>query len=534
MISVSADKRFDALACKKLPTLLARALRTSLHVHDLPNLDELLGEGVGGRVYKARWRLKSVAAKVLKNGKNTNSFDGENTHRFNEFVKEAAINAYLGIHAAVIPFFGPATNPPTILMQVVEGCSLEDALVHQNRWALPTNENFVILIRLCIGAADGLVHLHGHRIIHRDVSARNFIVNADGSHVYICDYGLSELLPEYADYGTTPPCGATRWMSPESFTGLYHRPGDVFAFGVFLWEVFTRMHPFLGVPRLCDVQELILRGARPPLVDGWPEELKELITRCVDSDPDKRPSMLQAMSKLVHLHGFVERRGLVLPVPLRDCNVTRVTFPPPPSVFVPLCVGPPKAPLWGGTPFRRFMGDVEPNGGLYDVMNVHSLRGDGQESDLDISPFSHVLGGVSKLSAAMPVLLTTAPSLREKNPKGDLLLEYLAASDPAPPGPKGGVKARKEGTVFVGKDAKTVSRLASFDEVCVAHGCTARVSEVRVTLDGMTHAHPPHTNQARVGVPVASASCSVWSVFFCVGTVLLLTVSFLFCIDIIF
>lgn len=45
-------------------------------------------------------------------------------------------------------------------------------------------------LRAAVEIADGLLHLHAHHVVHRDVSARNILVDAAGGHI-VSDLGLS-------------------------------------------------------------------------------------------------------------------------------------------------------------------------------------------------------------------------------------------------------------------------------------------------------------------------------------------------------
>jgi serine/threonine protein kinase len=45
-------------------------------------------------------------------------------------------------------------------------------------------------LRAAIEIAEGLMHMHAHHIVHRDVSARNILVSKEGKHV-VSDLGLS-------------------------------------------------------------------------------------------------------------------------------------------------------------------------------------------------------------------------------------------------------------------------------------------------------------------------------------------------------
>ena len=97
-----------------------------------------------------------------------------------------------------------------------------------------------------------LQHIHSCGIVHRDVSARNILVDSDGSMV-LADLGLAVQMPA----ASTAPAGAAeastaavlvaedsqtavpvRWTSPEALArSQYSSRSDVWSLGVAVWEM---------------------------------------------------------------------------------------------------------------------------------------------------------------------------------------------------------------------------------------------------------------------------------------------------------
>jgi len=75
-----------------------------------------------------------------------------------------------------------------------------------------------ILVRMVLEAAQGLKHLHSEGVIHRDVAARNVLVDAD-LHVRVADFGFARLkLAGRSQKGvyTTSNVGPIKWSAPEA------------------------------------------------------------------------------------------------------------------------------------------------------------------------------------------------------------------------------------------------------------------------------------------------------------------------------
>lgn len=78
------------------------------------------------------------------------------------------------------------------------------------------------------------------RQIHRDVAARNVLVNVDFT-AKISDFGLSRSADAteglYAQSKTKKRRLAVKWMAPETFVDrLFTEKSDVFSYGITMWE----------------------------------------------------------------------------------------------------------------------------------------------------------------------------------------------------------------------------------------------------------------------------------------------------------
>jgi TolB-like protein/Flp pilus assembly protein TadD len=136
-------------------------------------------------------------------------------------------------------------------MELVDGESLKDIL---SRGALPTNRMLDVAKQL----ADGLEEAHGVGILHRDLKPANVMVD-DKGRVKILDFGLAVITgrerspTEAADAFLTrsrtqwSTGGTVPYMPPEQLRGeTTDVRGDVFSFGVLLYECLSGRYPFPG------------------------------------------------------------------------------------------------------------------------------------------------------------------------------------------------------------------------------------------------------------------------------------------------
>src|SRR3989338_116357 len=88
--------------------------------------------------------------------------------------------------------------------------------------------------------ASALAFLHSLRIVHRDVAARNILLESD-EKAKLSDLGLSRILEsDGQERGTQSFVGPIRWMAPECIrNSQYSSASDAYAFGVLMWEVWS-------------------------------------------------------------------------------------------------------------------------------------------------------------------------------------------------------------------------------------------------------------------------------------------------------
>jgi hypothetical protein len=95
-----------------------------------------------------------------------------------------------------------------------------------------------------------LKHLHSEGVIHRDVAARNVLVDAH-LHVRVADFGFARLKEAGRSGGaggyTASDVGPVKWSAPEAIRRRrYSEASDVFSFGVLLYEMVAQGAPWRG------------------------------------------------------------------------------------------------------------------------------------------------------------------------------------------------------------------------------------------------------------------------------------------------
>ena len=109
--------------------------------------------------------------------------------------------------------------------------------------------------------------------------------------------------------------GTVKWMAPEVLSDApYTDRADIYSFSLIIWELLMEK-PFFEEYKFNSQIEIqvVNHGIRPPLSPlRVSPELRNLITRCWDSDPKNRPSS----SKIVNILNDMDVNALQVISPI--------------------------------------------------------------------------------------------------------------------------------------------------------------------------------------------------------------------------
>uniref|UniRef100_A0A8C8D8F8 Protein kinase domain-containing protein n=1 Tax=Oncorhynchus tshawytscha TaxID=74940 RepID=A0A8C8D8F8_ONCTS len=169
----------------------------------------------------------------------------------------------------------------------------------------------------------GIEYLHYQKIIHRDIKPSNLLLG-DNGHVKIADFGVSNQF-EGSDALLSSSAGTPAFMAPEmmtdheqSFTG---KALDVWAMGVTLYCFVYGKCPFIDEYIIGLHNKIRNRPVEFPNMPEVCKELKELIIRMLDKNPDSRITIPE-----IKEHPWVTEDGTdLLPLEEEHCTVVEVT-----------------------------------------------------------------------------------------------------------------------------------------------------------------------------------------------------------------
>ena len=209
----------------------------------------LLGEGAFGEVYEAEnpFLQRRAAVKVLHAGMGN---DPELVRRFlNEARAASAIR-----HPGIIEVFDAGVTSggePYILMEFLEGDSLQKRLLRDNRLDVRQIQEILRQVGAALSAA------HGLGIVHRDLKPENIFLTPDatssfGFRVKVLDFGIAKI--KHRDEAGTIKTqagmlmGSPTYMSPEQCrdsADVDHR-SDIYALGIIAYEMLAGVPPFVS------------------------------------------------------------------------------------------------------------------------------------------------------------------------------------------------------------------------------------------------------------------------------------------------
>lgn len=254
-------------------------------------LDQVIGEGGMGRVYRAHHKIigKSVAIKIL------HAELARDKAAVGRFVREAQAASSVGnAHIVDIADFGETSDGSTyFVMEYLDGATLTE-LIEENG-SLGADLVYDLTLQL----TDGLQAAHLQQIVHRDLKPDNITIIEHGKVERFCkilDFGIAKVNTSASSTKLTMAgavFGTPHYMSPEQAAGaaVDHRT-DIYSLGVIMYEMISGQLPFnadnfMGIL----TQHMYKAPVAIRAIVGAPDcppGLEAVILKCLSKKPDAR------------------------------------------------------------------------------------------------------------------------------------------------------------------------------------------------------------------------------------------------------
>ncbi|KAE8717622.1 hypothetical protein F3Y22_tig00110044pilonHSYRG00286 [Hibiscus syriacus] len=283
---------------------------------DLAKLDlrNVIAHGTYGTVYRATYDNQDVAVKLLDWGEDGIATTAETAALRTSFRQEVAVWHKLN-HPNVTKFIGasmgtsnlkiPSKNPSAeshdplpskaccVVVEYLPGGTLKQYLIRNRRKKLA----FKVVIQLALDLSRGLSYLHSRKIVHRDVKTENMLLDPH-RNLKIADFGVARVEAQNPQ-DMTGETGTLGYMAPEVLDGKpYNRRCDVYSFGICLWEIYCCDMPYPDLS-FADVSSAVVRqNLRPEIPRCCPSSVANIMRKCWDANPEKRPEMDEVVRML--------------------------------------------------------------------------------------------------------------------------------------------------------------------------------------------------------------------------------------------
>uniref|UniRef100_A0A915PKG8 receptor protein-tyrosine kinase n=1 Tax=Setaria digitata TaxID=48799 RepID=A0A915PKG8_9BILA len=197
------------------------------------------------------------------------------------FMQEIKFMKSLKYHPNLVSMLGISVDDNGNIMLLIEYCDLGD-LLH-----LVRNKKDEIIME----------YLSSIGCIHRDVAARNILVNA-ANICKIADFGFCRSSDTFI-YTDRIGRAHSRWMAPESLRSReYSTKTDVWSYGVLLYEIFSFGDVPYALVQTTEILNFLDSGARLSRPEYCPIDIYALMLQCWQDEPSLRPIFTEICSIL--------------------------------------------------------------------------------------------------------------------------------------------------------------------------------------------------------------------------------------------
>ncbi|CAG5115306.1 unnamed protein product, partial [Candidula unifasciata] len=199
------------------------------------------------------------------------------------------------------------------LMMVMEFMNLGNLSKYAHEYGeLSSAEKVLHMLKILYDVVKGMRYLSGKEIVHRDLAARNVLLTDAGGEIRakVSDFGLARMLDgNYRFYRLNQEDELPFvWMPPECLEwdpsdpeNRFSSRGDVWSFGIVMWESFSKgITPWDVLPKTITAENLLNKYKSKWRLPGEKIVSKEaysVMNECWVMEPNKRPAFVDLVNK---------------------------------------------------------------------------------------------------------------------------------------------------------------------------------------------------------------------------------------------
>ncbi|CAL8339089.1 unnamed protein product [Merluccius merluccius] len=256
---------------------------------------KILGHGVFGTVHKGIWIPEGDTVKLPVAIKTIHDRTGRQT--FYEITDHMLAMGSLD-HINVVRILGICPGASLLLVtQLSSQGSLLEHIRHRKNHLSPQR-----LLNWCVQIAKGMYYLEEHRMVHRNLAARNVLLKNDYM-VQISDYGIADVLyPDEKKYFYNEVKTPIKWMALESILfRRYTHQSDVWSYGVTIWEMMSYgAEPYTAM-RPQEVPDLLEKGERLSQPQICTIDVYMVMVKCWMVDENVRPTFKELANEFTRM-----------------------------------------------------------------------------------------------------------------------------------------------------------------------------------------------------------------------------------------
>ena len=262
-------------------------------------LQQLIGEGGMGRVYKAQHALlKREAAVKLLDGLDSSQ------ETIDRFEREVQLTCQL-THPNTIQIYDYGRSETGVFyyaMEYLPGITLEQLVAHVGQ--IPPARVINLLSQVCAS----LTEAHDVGLIHRDIKPANVMLCNRGGiadFAKVLDFGIAKKLdPEHEITQHDSVVGTPHYIAPERISNgsQVDSRSDLYSVGCVGFYLLTGSTPFQADSPVQLFHQLLNKTAPAPskrTTQRIPVELDQIIFACLAQEPNERPASAKEMGHVL-------------------------------------------------------------------------------------------------------------------------------------------------------------------------------------------------------------------------------------------